>query len=740
MRQKFFVFISDYFHHLRLYLLVSIRACSNALSNSNITVLFNGLLMAISLIIIEPALASTHISQINHTNEKQVSSVALAATLGTATVNTNEDNRINATGENTHANTIAPPQGSPLQANLSPNANRSLLDLTHIDMVGIGFIGVILLIYLLRQFRLRQKDHYQLIKSEERLKLSLWGSGDEMWDWDISNQKLFRANTWGSIAFPQDGIRASADEASSDSGNIHPNDIARVKAALEQHFSKQTPHFEVSYRVQDQQQQWLWVLDRGKVVERDKKDQPVRMTGTLKDITQLKSTEERLKLLAKSIENISDAVVIFDRQFTVTEVNKSFVRITGQAKPSVLGKPLTFNHYPESFSETVKQQLVNDGSWCGEIESHRSSGDPYYCHLSLDAIKDESGNISHFVGIFSDITDRRQTESELRKLANSDTLTGLPNRSYFQASQLRLVNNNTPHALLVFDLDNFKKINDSMGHQIGDLVLIEVSKRIARISGKRISVYRLGGDEFSVVIENTNDIHTITSLAKQLLKLIANPIHIKNQEIVLYSSVGIVLFPEDGVTPAELLKNADTAMYHAKGNGGNRYQFFSESMNKQAVKRIQIETLIRYGLKEDYFSVHYQPKIDIVSGKVAGMEALVRFETPANGIISPLTFIPISEETGQIIDIGEVVLRKSCFAAKQWLDAGLFDGRVAVNLSAVQFTQPNLPQIIANILDESQLPAKHLELEITEGTVMNSPQQAIEIMEKIRSMGIHFGT
>ncbi|NMP32995.1 EAL domain-containing protein [Thalassotalea sp. M1531] len=604
-----------------------------------------------------------------------------------------------------------------------------------------GLAAILMVLYFVQQWRHRRQYHLQIKKSEERLKLSLWGSGDEMWDWNIKTKKIFRSNIWGILEFPQDGTRNVGTEQT----NIHPNDIPRVKDALNEHFDKKTEHFEITYRVKDKQEQWVWVLDRGKVVERDDKDKPLRMTGTLKDISHIKKAEERLKLFAKCIENISEAVIIYDRQFNIVDVNKSFIRITGKSKASMLGKQIKFNRYPDSFTQAIKKHLVMHGSWQGEIESRRGQDETYYTDLTLDVIRDESSNISHFVGVFSDITARKKSESDLRKLANSDTLTGLPNRSFFQANQQRLVKNKIPHALLVFDLDNFKKINDSMGHQVGDMILIEVAKRIVKIGSKRNSVYRLGGDEFSVIIENTNDIHTITSLAKDILKLIAQPLKVRNQEIVLYSSVGIVLYPEDGATPAELLKNADTAMYHAKDSGGNRYQFFSDSMNKQAVKRMQIETLIRHGLKEDYFSVFYQPKIEIATGKVAGMEALVRFETPTKGIISPVVFIPVSEETGQIIDIGEIVLRKSCYAAKKWVDAGLFDGRVAVNLSAVQFTQPNLPKMIATILEESGLPAKHLELEITEGTVMDSPQQAIDTMLQIRSMGIHlslddFGT
>jgi len=616
--------------------------------------------------------------------------------------------------------------------------------LSKIAIVIYALITLSIISYFLQQLRHKRLYHLQIKQSEERLKLSLWGSGDEMWDWNISTGKIYRSNIWGILEFPQDGRR----NVGSDKTNIHEQDLERVTKAIRHHVRKETSkdeHFEATYRVKDKDEKWIWILDRGKIVERDESGEPTRMTGTLKDISQIKQAEGRLKLFAKCIENISDAVVIYDRRFVTVDVNKAYQRITGRYKKQVLGTKLAFSQYPVSFGQNVKKHLIEKGSWHGEIESKRDDGKIYFTDLNIDIICDENGNISHFVGVFSDITKRKETEQELRKLANSDTLTGLPNRSYFQMNQTKLVNNKVPHALLVFDLDNFKKINDSMGHQVGDLLLCKVAERILQVGRKQDTVYRLGGDEFSIIIEDTNDIHTITTIAKEILRTIAQPMKLRNQEVVLYSSIGIVLYPEDGATPHELLKNADTAMYHAKDSGGNKYQFFSDSMNKKAVKRLQVENLIRHGLKQDYFSVFYQPKIEISTGKVAGMEALVRFEHPTKGIVSPVVFIPVSEETGQIIDIGEVVLRKSCIATKKWVDSGLFDGRIAVNLSAVQFTQPNLVELIADILKESGLAARYLELEITEGTVMDNPQAAIETMLQIRAMGIHlslddFGT
>ena len=297
---------------------------------------------------------------------------------------------------------------------------------------------------------------------------------------------------------------------------------------------------------------------------------------------------------------------------------------------------------------------------------------------------------------------------------------------------------------MVFDLDNFKKINDSLGHQLGDSLLAKLAMRLNKLTRENDVFYRLGGDEFALVMADTNDIHVITRMAKQFLAAIATPFKMAGHELAITSSVGIVLFPEDGSTPELLLKNADTAMYHAKKKG-NSYLFFNDTMNRQAVKRLQIENLMRFGLKENHFEVYYQPKMNIRTGKLTGMEALVRFITPKKGVISPGVFIPIAEETGQIIEIGEVVLNKACCDVKQWLDDGLFSGRVAVNLSAKQFSLPDLTTRIDVILQKNELPTYFLELEITEGTVMDDPQEAIAIMRSLSARGIHlamddFGT
>ncbi|GAB60135.1 putative bifunctional diguanylate cyclase/phosphodiesterase [Rheinheimera nanhaiensis] len=596
---------------------------------------------------------------------------------------------------------------------------------------------------LLAHLSIVKMRRYQLKleHSEERLRLSLWGSGDELWDWNIESGELYRSCSWLHPVV----LQPKTADVPPNKTQIHPQDIERVSQLLQDHLSGKTAHFEATYRIKTSDNNWTWVLDRGKAVSFSATGKPSRMTGTLKNIHQLKQTEEQLQLFAKCLQTISDAVVICDTQFTILEVNPAFSRITGKSREQCLQQRFELTLYPSRFMHDIRQTLAQQGSWHDEIKEQRLNGEIYQAELTFDQIKDEQGQVTQYVAVFSDITERKLREAELSRLANSDTLTGLPNRAVFMQRLGQLVKAGTEHALLVFDLDNFKKINDSLGHELGDNLLCKLAQRLSSYAQYASRLYRLGGDEFALLLDNTNDVLHITSVAKELLNLINQPILVEQQELAITSSVGIVLFPDDGVDPQALLRNADTAMYHAKSQGANRYLFFNDSMNKQAVKRLQLENLIRHGLKEDYFAVYYQPKMNIVSGQLAGVEALVRFITPKGGVISPASFIPVAEETGQIIEIGEVVLRKACQAVKGWIDQGLFHGRVAVNLSSRQFSLPFLCEQIDEILQQTELPSYHLELEITEGTVMQSPPQAIDTMKKLRARGIHlamddFGT
>ncbi|MCW3171154.1 EAL domain-containing protein [Shewanella subflava] len=596
-----------------------------------------------------------------------------------------------------------------------------------------SFISLIIILLITKAMLRRREIQQHIALSEERLKLSLWGSGDEMWDWDIETGEIFRSNIWGTLDFPQDGRRSGKIGEES---NIHPIDQPRVQKALNDHFSNITDHFEIAYRVKGRNNQWMWILDRAKIVERDQKDYPVRMTGTIKDINNIKQVEEQLKLFARAIENISEGMFILNQEYVFVEVNEACCEIASCSRDNFMQQKLAFTRYPESYSEQIRTALRQQGRWSGEIEAKKGDNNFFLMELTIDAIYNEQGETSHYVGVFSDITRRKQHEEELRKLTNNDLLTGLPNRSSLQVTLSNLVKKDIHHTLMVLDLDNFKRINDSLGHQVGDELLISVAERIKKTIPNHASLYRLGGDEFALLIDQNPDIGSSAMIASNIIQSLKPAFELNDENLVLGISIGVVLYPEDEQNEQALLRKADIAMYHAKSAGGNRYQFYSESLNQNALRQLEVENLIREALKEDYFEVYYQPKVDLKNDCLAGMEALVRLNHPKHGIIPPNDFIPLAEENGLIVEIGDVVLRKACFAANKWLEQGLFNGRVAVNLSSRQFALTDLQQRIESILRLTKLPAKHLELEITEGTVIKNPEKAIKVMQQLAKMGV----
>ncbi|WP_276756222.1 putative bifunctional diguanylate cyclase/phosphodiesterase [Pseudoalteromonas marina] len=610
--------------------------------------------------------------------------------------------------------------------------NSDTLLLLSSAIIALALPYLLFVIYKLRRSR------RQLRLSEKRLKSTVEGSGDTLWDWNIKTGEVIRINDKYMMNSP------TIMGFPPNKGLIHPQDIPHVEHLLKKHFAEQSVFFEATYRVKDTFGKWHWVLDRGKVIEKDANLAPLRMTGTVRDISQLKSTEERLNLFAKCVESFTDALAIYDKNFKLVDINPSFLTLFGGMREQYLNKDFNLPGYDTSYVENIIDVVRQTEHIQQEIKLRNNERVLLPIEISIDEIKNEQNQITNYVVVYSDLTERKKAESQLHNLSNRDRTTSLPNRNLFFTNLHKLVQQDAHHALLVFDLDNFKKINDSLGHQLGDSLLAKLAMRLNKLTRENDIFYRLGGDEFALVMSNTNDLHVITRTAKQFLAAISTPFKMAGHELAITSSVGIVLFPEDGNTPEVLLKNADTAMYHAKKKG-NSYLFFNDTMNRQAVKRLQIENLMRFGLKEDHFEVYYQPKMNIRTGKLTGMEALVRFITPKKGIISPGVFIPIAEETGQIIDIGEVVLNKACRDVKKWLDDGLFNGRVAVNLSAKQFSLPDLTSRIDIILQKNALPSYFLELEITEGTVMDDPNEAINIMRSLSARGIHlamddFGT
>lgn len=561
------------------------------------------------------------------------------------------------------------------------------------------------------------------------------------WQWFIPRQEFTFHHQQGFFnVFPTDGLRQKKTERP-----IHPDDLPHVQQRLKQHLQGQTTSFEATYRVQCQQGQWRWLLDSGKVTQRDGQGAAVYMQGSLKDVHELFIAQERLRLFAAIFTNSADAVCIYDHNFQAIEVNEAYLTITQKSTAHAIGHRFHLALYPQQFTAQIKQQLKEYEHWHGEVDDKNNNNERYTLDLRINALRDEQGTLTHYVAIFSDITERKRTENELRRLANTDTLTGLPNRSYFQVNHSTIVRKRLPHALFVFDLDNFKKINDSLSHEVGDLLLCQVAERVSRLLTRQNTLYRIGGDEFALVIEQVTDLNALAALADSLVSLLHTPFLIEEHELVVNGSLGIVLYPSDGETSMELLQNADTAMYHAKYRGGNTYQFFNDTMNQAAVHRLLLENQLRQALKDKQLRVDYQPKINLRNQTIEGLEALARLSTPDGIELSPSEFIPLAEETGMILELEQQVLKQVCSDIKHWRSQGIFSGRVAVNVSARQFNQPRFLEKLHRTLEQAELPPEVLELEITEGMVMSDPEKAIQLMAELNAFGVHlalddFGT
>lgn len=606
-------------------------------------------------------------------------------------------------------------------------------------ITGLLIIGTAVILYRRKRAYKRQIQE-KIRQSEERLKFALWGSGDEHWDWDLAGGSIYRSNQTGIMPFPEE---QQQHDIQAMRGVVHEKDYEKLVGAWNDCLSGRTPFFECTYRVKGNRGQWIWVLDRGKVVGRDEQNQPSRISGTIKDISHLKETEDKLRLIAIAFENTSDGVFITDGNLQVVAVNQAYSQITGRASDEVLGKPFRITEVgpqTEQFTDAVMNQLQQDGQWHGELLEVRKDGEQYQQELRLDMVPDQDDEVSYYVGVFSDITFRKKAEAELRHLANYDTLTNLPNRTLFNEHLEQSIHESertsTHFAILFIDLDNFKNINDSLGHSIGDLLLVEVGKRLSLCIRAEDVVARFGGDEFSVLLKEIRMDHGAARVADKILGALSEPFDLQGHNIVISPSIGIVLFPSDGNQPEELLRNADTAMYHAKSRGKNNFQFFTDEMNQKVLQRLQMEADLRIAIDEHELTVYFQPKVSFATGEIIGMEALVRWISPKHGFVNPGAFIGVAEETGLVVPLGKQVLEMTCQKMRAWVDEGLLTGRVAVNLSALQFRQKDLVKFIDNTLAETGLASRNLELEITEGTLMENADYAIGIMRQLRDRNI----
>ncbi|WP_076537355.1 GGDEF domain-containing phosphodiesterase [Shewanella sp. UCD-KL21] len=475
--------------------------------------------------------------------------------------------------------------------------------------------------------------------------------------------------------------------------------------------------------------------------------------GITRNIGRHRQNEKQLLLAESVVENTINGVLVTDRDGNITEVNSAFTQITGFEREEAIGQnPRILNsgkHDTDFFAKMWNTLLVK-GKWHGEIWNKRKNGDIFPQSATINAVYGQDDTINFFVAVFSDMSKQKINEQKLENLAYYDNLTQLPNRvllrSNLQAQVEHAATAQSQLAVIMFDVDFFKHINDSLGHDVGDQLLVEVARRLENLSHDYCHVGRLSSDEFVIVLNDLTQDEMLASRVNHIKSLIEQPYRFDGISLIRMTiSMGVSVYPHDSLNSENLLQNADTALHIAKQSGRNTVTFYDSAMTMNSVEHLKIQNALHEAIQEQHFHLVYQPKLSLCSGQLVGLEALIRWEHHEYGFISPAEFIPVAEKTGLIHEIGLMVLRMACYQGKQWLDNGYEFGRIAVNVASLQFQRRNFIDNVAKILQETGMPASCLELEMTESCMMYEPEQVISDLKRLGDMGIQlsvddFGT
>lgn len=461
-----------------------------------------------------------------------------------------------------------------------------------------------------------------------------------------------------------------------------------------------------------------------------------------RDISERTHQQQQLQLTAEVFENSNEAIVVTDPDGTILKVNNTYCQITGYSREEIIGEnpsKLKSGKHDQQFYELMWQSLNEHGHWVGEIWDRRKNGEIFPKWLSISAIHDEMGKVTHYVGNFSDISVLRGIESELQRLAYYDSLTGLPNRTMFKDRLNEELNRCQRYsdycAVLFLDLDRFKLVNDTMGHAAGDELLIEVAQRVQKSLRSTDTFARMGGDEFTLLLPNITSTDAVAHVAQNIIELLSEPVLLCGEEVRVGGSIGIAIYPDDGDNLETLTRHADTAMYEAKSNGRGQYHFFSAYMDQAAHDHLRLESDLHHALEREELFLNFQPQIDARTNNVVRCEALIRWEHPERGLVPPDKFIPIAEDGGLILQIGDYVIREVCRQIKSWQEQGIKAPPVAINLSARQFRQADLVNRIMAILDENEIGVDAVEFEITEGVAMENAESTMHRLCMLASEG-----
>ncbi|WP_456379855.1 EAL domain-containing protein [Thiolapillus sp.] len=462
-------------------------------------------------------------------------------------------------------------------------------------------------------------------------------------------------------------------------------------------------------------------------------------------IEERREAERRLYLVSRVFDSTADGIVVTNPEQEIVLVNRATTEITGFSEEELVGKTprvLSSGRHDKEFYQAMWKTIAEKGSWQGDIWNRRKSGEVYPQWQNISEVRDEKGRLLNYISVFSDISAIMQSQAQLEHLAHHDPLTGLPNRllldQHLTQGLERAYRQHQLMAVLFLDLDRFKNVNDSLGHLAGDALLKQVSQRLKQLVRGEDLVARLGGDEFAIVLEAPADALSVGMVAQKCIDAFAEPFMVDNSVVYVSTSIGISIFPDDGAEPADLIKHADTAMYHVKECGRNAFQFYNRQMTEQAVHRLTLENELREAINNQDFTLYYQPQVSLDSGRIIGAEALIRWRKSTGEFIAPDIFVPVAEESGLIEYIDRWVLQKACLEMAHWQQQGAALDFIAVNISGFSIEHGLLIEMVENALQVSRMAADCLELEITEGYLMEHKGVAVKLIDELRKLGVKF--
>ncbi|RPD84462.1 EAL domain-containing protein [Luteimonas sp. 100069] len=573
----------------------------------------------------------------------------------------------------------------------------------------------------------------------DRLKLALWATGERYWDYDVESRQLRRL-----LDDAPGGDRQMREDTVAVEALVHPDDMAPARDMLQRYLDGASNRYEVQLRVLGDDGRWMWVRVRGRAVARDASGQVLRIAGTALDVSATREAERERRIAATVLRSMAEAVAVLDADFHYVSVNPAFLRMTGYAEREILGRTASLLGSAQNDS-ALYRQIRNHArqqiQWSGELWLRRKDGDETLTALELRTVRGPDDHSMLHVCVFNDITRQKRTEQELRYLANFDTLTDLPNRALLSERLSRAIvrahRQDSRVGLLLLDLDRFKEVNDSFGHSAGDRILRAAALRLQRTVGNQHTVARLGGDEFTIVIEDLADPLDTERVAREIINAFQAPLLLDDRrEVSISSSIGIAIYPDHAQVPTELLKRADTAMYQAKAAGRCTFIRYDDHMDVAARQRAVVSGALRRALDRGELRLVFQPRMALSPPRITGVEALLRWSSPEHRDIAPSDFIPIAEENGMILEIGEWVLREACMMLQRWRQHGLDDMAVSVNVSVLQLLRGDFTDVVARVLDDVGIPAHLLELELTESVLMANAEQSAAQLHAFRALGV----